>query len=71
MLILMDESWDWNKMRDIEKKKLQVEMMKVQAAKADMEYKILERMEDIERIKENIKVQENREQELRELLKES
>ena len=41
---------------EMEKKKL--EKLKVEAAKAEMEYKILERLEDIERLKKNINVQE-------------
>ena len=56
-------------MRDIERKKLEVELLKVGAAKADMECKIMERKEDILRIEDNIKVQETREQEIRELLR--
>lgn len=43
---------------ELEKKKL--EMRKVEVAKEEMLYKILEREADIERIKENIRVQDNR-----------
>lgn len=41
---------------EAEKKKL--ELKKVETAKAEMEYKILERLADIERIKHNIANQE-------------
>jgi len=41
---------------ELEKKKL--EFRKVDTAKAEMEYRILERLEDIERLKANIKVQD-------------
>ncbi len=43
---------------ELEKKKL--ERRKVETAKYEMEFKILERMADIERIKENMKRQDER-----------
>jgi hypothetical protein len=49
----------------LEAKKLQVELMRVAAARAEMEFKIMERLEDIERLKEQIKLQEAKEQELK------
>jgi len=49
----------------LERKKLQVELLRVSAAKADLELKIEERLDEIERLKEHIKVSENREKELR------
>ena len=44
--------------REIKKK--QVELMKVQAAKAEMELKILDREDDINRLVDNIKIQDVR-----------
>ena len=49
----------------LEAKKLQVELMRVAAARAEMEFKIMERLEDIERLKDQIKLQEAKEQELK------
>jgi hypothetical protein len=49
----------------LEVKKMQVELMRVAAARAEMEFKIMERLEDIERLKEQIKLQEAKEQELK------
>jgi hypothetical protein len=46
-------------------KKAKVELLRVSAAKAELELRIDERLEEIERIKEHIKVQENKEEELR------
>jgi peptidoglycan hydrolase CwlO-like protein len=41
-------------------KKREVEIMKVEAAKADYELKIMERHEDIERLKGSIDIQDKR-----------
>jgi len=54
----------------LELKKFQVELMKVDAAKSQMEYNILEKENDIERIKLSIEAQEERIDELKEILKE-
>ena len=51
-------------MSNLKKKKLELDLMKVAAAKAELEYKIEERLEDIERMKEHIKLQEIRQKEL-------
>jgi hypothetical protein len=48
----------------LELKKVKVELLQVQAAKATLELKIEERLDEIERIKETIKISEKREQEL-------
>lgn len=48
----------------LEKMKLEVELMRVKASKAEMELKIAERMEEINRVKEHIKVQEDKIQDL-------
>ena len=42
----------------LEVKKLELQKMKIATGKAEMELKILERMEDIDRLKENVKNQE-------------
>ena len=51
----------------LEKKKL--ELLRVGTAKAEMKFKILERLEDVDRLKANIVIQEKREQELKEEIK--
>lgn len=55
---------------DLKRKKLEVELMKVNAAQGDMELNILKHMDDIERIEKNIVIQKNRAKELEEMLKE-
>jgi hypothetical protein len=55
---------------NLEVKKLQVELLRVGAAKAELELRIEERMDEIHRIKEHIKVSEDKEIELKEKLKE-
>jgi hypothetical protein len=55
-------------MNPIEIKRLLVEYKKVDAAKSEMELKIEERLSEVERIKENIKVQDARLEELKVLL---
>jgi hypothetical protein len=44
----------------LEKKKKELELAKVKCGKQEMEFKILERLEDIERLKENINIQDKR-----------
>jgi len=55
-------------MSDTEKMKKKLELMKVQTARFGYELKIQERLEDIERIKKEIDIQESREMELKEEL---
>lgn len=55
-------------MTGLEQKKWKAELLRVQAAKADMEYKIAERLEEIERIQGHIKTQEEAELKLLEKL---
>ncbi len=50
----------------LEFKRLKMELIRVQAARAEMEFRIEERLEDIRRIEENIKVQDNKILELQE-----
>ncbi len=49
---------------NLEKARKGLELKKVETAKAEMEFKILEREADIERLRENIKNQEARIEEL-------
>lgn len=57
-------------MTAIEKKKAELELMRVQAARMDLEIRIEEMKEEIKRLAEHIAIQEKREQELKEKLKE-
>ena len=52
----------------LEIKKIQVELLRVSAAKAELELRIDERLEEIERIREHIKISEAKEIELKEKL---
>lgn len=56
-------------MDSLEIRKAKVELMRVQAAKAELELKIFEREMEIERIRESIKVQEDKIVELEEKIK--
>lgn len=56
-------------MNELERKKRSVELLRVEAAKAELELHIAERLEEIERLRHNIKTQEKRAEELRTLLK--
>lgn len=58
-------------MSPLDLKKLQVELLRVGAAKAEMELRIHERMEEIERLNEHVKIQEAKEAELREKIAEA
>lgn len=51
---------------DLEKERKKVELIRVRAARAELEFKILERLDEIERIKQNIQAQLKREAELEE-----
>lgn len=51
-------------------KRLKVELVRVGAAKAELELRIEERMEEIERIKEHIKISEAKEAELQQKIAE-
>lgn len=46
---------------NLEKMKLKAELMRVQAAKAEMEYIIAQREDEISRLKESVKKQEDTE----------
>lgn len=50
-------------------KKLKVELLRVSASKAELELRIEERLDEIERIKEHIKISEAKELELKEKIK--
>jgi hypothetical protein len=56
-------------LNNLDKKKLQVELLRVSAAKAELELRVDERLEEIERIKEHIKISEAKEVELKEKLR--
>lgn len=49
----------------LELKKVKVELLRVSAAKAELELRIEERLDEVERIKEHIKTQEAKEIELK------
>lgn len=51
-------------MTNLERKKKELEIIKVSAAMSEMEFRIMEREEDIARIKENIENQKRRVEEL-------
>lgn len=48
-------------MTPLELKKMKLELIKVSAAKAELEFRVDERMDDIERIKASIVIQEEKE----------
>ena len=50
----------------LEQKRTKLELLRVSAARAEMEFKIEERLSEIERIKEHIEIQLKREAELKE-----
>jgi hypothetical protein len=58
-------------MTSLDLKKIKVELLRVSAAKAELELRIDERLEEIERIRANIKVQEDKEKELIEKIAQS
>jgi len=53
----------------IEIKKMELEQLRVRTARAELEFKILERQEDIKRLEEHVKVQLDRELEIENKLK--
>lgn len=53
---------------DLELKRKEVELMKVTAARHELEFKILELERDIERIKKTIRIQKDRENELKNVI---
>jgi hypothetical protein len=55
-------------MNDLEIKRKSVEILRVEAAKAEMELLIEEKLSEIERIKKNIEIQKARISELKEWL---
>lgn len=54
----------------LEQKKKELELARVRLARQEMEYKIEEREEEIQRLKEHIKIQIERENELTKQIKE-
>lgn len=57
-------------MEPLELKRKKVELLRVSAAKAELELRIHERLEEIERLKEHIAVSEAKEIELAQTIKE-
>ncbi len=55
-------------MSELEKKKIKSELLRVQAARAEMEYIIAQRMEEIGRLEDGMKKQTEAEQKLLEKL---
>lgn len=53
----------------LEKKKTEVELMRVRTARMELEYKIEERRDEIKRMEEHIVIQANKEIELEQKLK--
>ena len=51
-------------MTPLELKKMQVELLRVSASKAELELRVHERMDEIERLKEHIAISETKEAEL-------
>lgn len=51
-------------MTELELKRKELELIKVAAARAELEFKILEKQDEIVRIKDNIQIQLKRETEL-------
>ena len=47
-------------MIDLEKEKKKLELKRVRFARDEMDFRILERLSDIERLKENMKIQDER-----------
>lgn len=56
-------------MSPLDLKKMQVELLQVQASKAALELRVEERLEEIERIKEHIAISAAKEVELKDKLK--
>lgn len=55
-------------MKELDKKKFKLEILKVTTAKAELEFKIEERLEDINRLKDQIIIQEARVAEIEKIL---
>lgn len=51
-------------MTTLEIKRMKLELVKVAAARAELEFRIEERMDEVNRIKDHIKVQQDKEAEL-------
>lgn len=51
---------------NLEQKRKKLELARVQMARSELEFKVEEKMEEIKRLQDNIKIQENKELELME-----
>lgn len=56
-------------MSGLELKRMKLELIKVEAARHELEFRIEEKMEEIERLKQHIEVQKSKEEELKEKIK--
>lgn len=54
---------------DLDIKRMRVELLRVSAAKAELELKVEERLDEIKRLKDHIKIQEDKELEINNKLK--
>jgi len=54
---------------DIEKKRKELELMKIRAARTELEFKIMQREEEIEKMKKHMILHDQKEEELLEELK--
>lgn len=52
-------------MSPLELKRLKLDLVKISAAKCELQFKIEERLDDIRRIEENIKISELKEEEIK------
>lgn len=52
-------------MNPLDLKRMKLDLLRVSTAKAELQFKIEERLEDIRRIEENIKISEAKEEELK------
>ncbi len=58
-------------MNPLELKRMKLELIKVSAARAELEFRVEERLDEIERVKANIKIQLDKETELAQKIKDS
>jgi len=56
-------------MNELERKKIELEIKKVDCGKDELEFRVLERLAEIERLRDNIAVSEQKIKELKQLLK--
>lgn len=57
-------------MKELDKKKMKLELMRVTTARAELDYKVEERLDEISRLKDQIRIQDDKIAELEKLLHE-